>query len=249
MRVGKCLAGLALCALLAAPARAGQDLVFDTDDVKLQQGGEGPFTAVLMEALAGSGLSVTYHARPWARCFEETRTGEADGLFAIYRTAEREKQLLFSNEPIYLDREHVFVRRGEPFDGARWRDLLRGKRIGIVNGSYHGRLYQEAVEQNLFASIEMVNSPESLASMLAAGRIDAAFSTIQQMNEAMSRMRSGPAIEAAQPAIDTLPVYLAFTRKRDMSAVRDLVDRGLRKLKEDGRYDALRERFASGDEH
>jgi polar amino acid transport system substrate-binding protein len=238
---------LALGALLAGQARAGQTLVLDTDDAKLQQGGDGPFTAVLIEAFAGSGLSVTYHARPWARCFEETRTGDADGLFAIYRTAEREKQFLFSNEPIYLDREHVFVRRGEPFDAAHWRDLLRGKRIGIVNGSYHGRRYEEAVEQNLFGAIETVNTPESLASMLAAGRIDAAFSTIEQMDEAMSRMRPAPAITAAQPAVDSLPVYLAFTRKRDMSAVRDLVDRGLRKMKEDGRYDALRKRFTAGD--
>jgi len=246
MRVGSYLAGLTLCALLVGPASAGQDLVLDTDDAKLQQGGEGPFTAVLKEALAGSGLSVAYHARPWARCLEETRAGDVDGLFAIYRTAERETQFLFSNEPIYLDREHVFVRRGEPFDAAHWRDLLRGKRIGIVNGSYHGRRYKEAVEQNVFAAIETVNSPESLISMLVAGRIDAAFSTIQQMDEATSRMRPVPAIEAAQPAVDTLPVYLAFTRKRDMSAARDLVDRGLRAMKEDGRYEALRQRFAPG---
>jgi len=247
MRVGRYFWVVALCALLAGPGRAGQDLVLDTDDAKLQQGGGGPFTAVLTEAFAGSGLSVTYRARPWARCFEETRTGDADGLFAIYRTAEREKQFLFSNEPIYLDREHVFVRRGEAFDAAHWHDLLRGKRIGIVNGSYHGRRYEEAVEQNLFASVETVNSPESLASMLAAGRIDAAFATIEQMDEAVSRMRPAPAIEAAQPVFDSLPVYLAFTRKRDMSAVRDLVDRGLRKMKEDGRYEALKERFAPFD--
>ena len=232
------MGALALCALLAGPAAADPGLVLDADNPA-----GGLFAAVVTESFAGGGQAVTYHERPWARCFEEVRVGVADGLFAIYRTPEREAQFLFSNEPIYLDREHVFVRRGETFDATHWRELLRGKRIGIVNGSYHGRRYEEAVAQNLFASVETVNSAESLASMLAAGRIDAAFATIEQMEEATARMQPVPAIEAAEPVVDSLPVYLAFTRKRDMSAVRDLFDHGLRRMKEDGRYEALRKRY------
>jgi polar amino acid transport system substrate-binding protein len=239
MTMARGVRALALYALLAGPAAAEQSLVLDADGPP-----DSLFAAVVTAAFAGGGQSVTYHTRPWARCFEETRVGVADGLFAIYRTPERETQFLFSNEPIYLNREHIFVRRGVSFDAAHWRDLLRGKRIGIVNGSYHGRRYEEAVAQNLFASIETANSVQSLASMLAAGRIDAAFATIEQMEESRPDMQAAPAIEAAQPAVDSLPVYLAFTRKRDMSAARDRFDHGLRKMKEDGRYEALKKRYA-----
>ncbi|HMA50141.1 MAG TPA: transporter substrate-binding domain-containing protein [Magnetospirillaceae bacterium] len=237
MAVRRRLAALALCALLAGPALADQDLVLDADSPL-----DGLFAAVVTGSLAGSGLAVTFHTRPWARCFEEVRTGVADGLFAVYHTPERDKQFLFSKEPLYLNHEHVLVRRGESFDATRWRELLRGKRIGIVNGSYHGRYYEEAVARNLFGSIETVNSMDSLASMLMAGRIDAAFATTEQMEEASTRIQ---AIESTEPAVDSLPVYLAFTLKRDMRAARDQFDRGLRKMKEDGRYEALRKRFAA----
>jgi len=198
----------------------------------------GLFADLLKEAFAAQGRPVEFHVRPWARCFEEARAGTADGLFAIYRTAEREEQFLFSNEAFLVVHEEIFVRRGMAIDATHWREALRGKRVGIVNGSYHGRLYEEAAAENLF-SVETANSVENLARMLAAGRIDAAFSTDELMGSALLRMNPPPPIEAAQPPVEARAVYLAFTRKRDMSAVRDAFDRELHKMKEDGRYAAL----------
>jgi len=233
--------------LLAGQVAAGGPLTLDTDGASerfsMKDGGAtGFFADLLTEVFAAGGQSVEFHVRPWARCFEEARFGSADGLFAIYRFGEREQQFLFADEPLYVVHEHIFVRRGQPVDGVHWRDALRGKRVGIVNGSYHGQAYQEAAAQNLFAAVETANSAENLATMLVAGRIEAAFSTDELMDEVMSR--TGAPIEAVQPALEAMPVYVAFTRKRDMSAVRDAFDRELHKMKQDGRYDALIKKYA-----
>ena len=236
---------LAWLLLASAPAAAADKITLVTDDLSSQfelkkDGTATGFLADLVtQALTGAGYKPEFRIRPWVRCFEETRSGAADGLFALYRNPEREPIYLFTNEPLNTAEEYLYVRRGHGIEVTRWPELLKGKRVGVVNGTWHGRGFQEAEDQHLFASIESVASYESLIEMLGAGRIDAAFATIDTMREAMGRATGAERIERMEPAIDVLAVYLAFTRQRDLTAVRDGVDRELRKMKEDGRYDAL----------
>jgi len=204
----------------------------------------GFFAEVLKEALAGAGWSIEFRMRPWARCFEEVRNGETDGLFSIYRIEERDRAFLFSNVPLFVAAEHFYVAKGHGFDARHWREALKGKRIGMLNGSYHGEAFAQAEAQHLFASIERVNTTESLVEMAAAGRIDAIFSTNELMEHAETATGKGAAIERVEPAVELMPTFLAFTRKRDMTAIRDAFDASLRKMKEDGRYEALLKRYA-----
>lgn len=204
----------------------------------------GFFADVLREALAGCGWSVEFRVRPWVRGLDEVRNGEADGMFSMYRIAERDQIFLFSNVPLYVAEEHVYVPKGQTFDARRWREVLRDKRVGIVNGSYHGQGFADAEARHLFASVDRVNSTESLVAMVEAGRLDAAFTTNELMDHAETEIRKSAAIERTEPAIELMPTFLAFTRKRDLTALRDAFDAQLRKMKEDGRYDALLKRDA-----
>lgn len=240
-----CAAGLALLSLACRPAAAEQPVVtLSTDDLsrrfEIKDGAATGFLAdLLQQALGGAGYRVAFRIRPWVRCFEETRSGAVDGMFALYRNPEREGQYLFADVPLDVVEEYIFIRKGHELDSAHWREALKGKRVGIVNGTFHGRQFQEAEARHLFATIESVNSYESLIDMLGAGRIDAAFATIDTMRAALAHAANADRIERTEPAIDSLAVYLAFTRRRDMTSVRDGFDRELRKMKEDGRYDAL----------
>jgi polar amino acid transport system substrate-binding protein len=199
----------------------------------------GLFADVLREALGAAGWSVEFRVRPWIRALDEVRNGEADGMFSMYRIAERERFFLFTNVPLYVAEEHVYVRKGRAFDARHWRDALKNKRIGIVNGSYHGTGFAEAEAQHLFASVERVNSTESLIAMMEAGRIDAIFTTTELMTHAAAATGKSEAIVRTDPAVELMPTFLAFTRKRDFTAIRDAFDAQLRRMKEDGRYDAL----------
>lgn len=204
----------------------------------------GFFADLLEEAFAKAGWRAEFRARPWARCFDEVRNGELDGLFSLYRVEDRDSIFLFSSVPLYVAEEHVYVSEGHAFDVKHWREALKGKKIGVLNGSYHGKAFADAEAQHLFASTEQVNSTESLVAMLIAGRIDAVFSTKELMARALVETGKGGAIDSLEPAVELMPTYLAFTRKRDMTAIRDAFDAELRKMKADGRYDALLKRHA-----
>jgi len=211
---------------------------------EMRDGIPSGFLATLIEDLASAvGRRVDFHIRPWARCLEEARNGDVDGVFAVYRLPEREKLYLYSRVPLYLVQEHIYVRRDEGFDARDWQDRLRGKRVGVLNASYHGPRYQEALAQHLFGAVELANSTESLLAMLRAGRIDAIFTTSDLMQKALAAPGVSPAVTQIEPAVEAMPVYLAFTRKRDLTGLRDAIDRELDKMKEDGRYDALLHHF------
>jgi len=242
---------LLLVLLAAAPARADESpLIFVSDaksrNFQIRDGvADGLFPAVLREALGALGRRIEFRVRPWARCSEETRAGAADGWFAIYRLPSREQSLLYSNVPIYQAQEHIYLRQGQSLDVAVWRDALKGKRVGIVNGSYHGAGFEAAAADHLFGEVETVNSDESLVAMLEAGRIDAAFSTTELMAQTAVVFGRPVGIVRTEPAVASMPTYLAFTRKKDYTALRDSFDRELLKMKEDGRYEALRKRYAA----
>jgi polar amino acid transport system substrate-binding protein len=239
-------AGLVLWLGLAGVPAAGKQAVVTlaTDDLsrrfEVKDGDALGFLAdLLRQALAGAGYKADFRVRPWVRCFEETRSGAVDGMFALYRNPEREEQYLFTDVPLDVAEEYIFVRKGHGLDSTHWSEALTGKRVGIVNGTWHGRQFEQAEAQHLFAAIESVNSYESLIDMLGAGRIDAAFATIDTMRDALARAANADRIERVEPAIESLAVYLAFTRRRDLTVVRDSFDQELRKMKDDGRYDAL----------
>jgi len=204
----------------------------------------GLFADVLRQAMADAGWRVEFRMRPWARCFDEVRNGESDGLFSIYRLDERERLFLYSKVPLFVAEEHVYVSKGHAFDARHWRAALKGKRVGIIIGSYHGAAFAEAEAQHLFASIERVVSTDNLVEMVAAGRLDAIFSTNELMAHAEADTGKGREIERTEPAVELMPTFLAFTRKRDMTNIRDAFDASLRKMKEDGRYEALLKRSA-----
>jgi len=243
-------AGVLLSILVGVGAQADDRVLSLVSDAKSRnfeyRAGlpSGLFADVLREAMAGAGWRVEFRVRPWARCFDEVRNGESDGLFSIYRLDERERSFLYSNVPLFVAEEHVYVSKGHAFDARHWRDALRGKRIGILNGSYHGAAFAEAEAQHLFGEIERVTSTDSLVEMVAAGRIDAIFSTNELMAHAEAGTGKGGAIERTEPAVELMPTFLAFTRKRDMAAVRDAFDTELRKMRADGRYEALLKRYA-----
>jgi len=250
MKAGR--VGLVLLALMAGGLAFAEEpaLVLVSDaksrNFQVRDGiAEGLFPAVLREVFSALGRRVEFRVRPWARCFEETRAGAADGWFAIYRLAGREPSFLYSNVPIYQAEEHIYLRRGQSLDVAAWRDALKGKRIGIINGSYHGPIFEAAVAAHLFGEVEIVNSDESLVAMLEAGRIDAAFTTTELVAQTVAGLGRSAAIVQTEPAIATMPTYLAFTRKKEFTALRDAFDRELTRMKEDGRYEALRKRYAA----
>lgn len=203
----------------------------------------GVLVDLVTEALRRTGRSVTIKLMPWARCLEEARTGQVDGIFSSFKLAEREQFLSFPKEALSAQEIVFFARKDSPlsFDG----DLgaLGDVRIGLILGTSYGRKFDAAVGDGSLRRVEQTNSIESNLRKLALGRIQLMPSFRDVAMAEARRLELSAQIRELSPAIESVPTYLAFTRVRDLSRAAEEFDRAIVAMRRDGSYDRIVSRY------
>ncbi len=117
--------------LLSAAARAADDgllfLMQDYPPFVVNDNGRasGPYVDIVRRACAMMARPCTLKFMPWRRAQWEVEHGQADGLFVVLRTPEREAKYYFSQPLIsssfaFFVRETSPLRYAEPQDAAGW---------------------------------------------------------------------------------------------------------------------------------
>jgi len=157
-------AWLVACALTAVAAEP-IDLRLASDEWPPFTGSEGtPRVALeLVEtALDRAGIHTTMTIVDWKDVESGIRRGDFDGSAAMWRTANREREMLFSAP--YLENRLVLVgRSGSDVSAVRLSDLV-GKRVAAVGRYAYGEQIEKA-EGVLFVNTR--NDQDSLTKLLA----------------------------------------------------------------------------------
>ena len=241
------LTGLLLAIALAPIGTAAEPVILDTTvnshNVYLQHGKPTGFVVDLVtEALARTGRQVEFRFLPWARCLDDMRNGHADGVLLAYRTSERESYLAFSEEPLILEEERFFVRKDASFQFTGDLTAFKDRKIGILNQTAHGQIFETAVAEHRLSNVESANSYENLMRMLINGRVDAVLSTTDGLGEPIKEYGYEGAILPTGPPLEAIPSYLGFSRARALNGLRTDFDAAIRALHRDGTFDRLRAR-------
>jgi polar amino acid transport system substrate-binding protein len=230
----------ALALALGAPmARA--------DDITLTNGEWLPFMSehlpqygvisrIVSEAFALEGVTVHYVFRPWPRALAEAQRGLAQGSIIWSEGApgsQRLRDFYFSS--VVLEDQLVFFHRTDrAFTWETFADLAN-YRIGGVAG------YEYRFEDVPGLRVDRAPTDELSLRKLLAGRIDA-FPSSQDVGMYLLRTRFTPE-EAARitvfkgAAYSSTRYHLILPRSlADSPAYLERFNRGLRRLKESGRY-------------
>jgi polar amino acid transport system substrate-binding protein len=239
------LALLLAMALLPVAATA-ETLVIVTDGyrpVAYSQDGHpsGALCDVLVEAGRRAGIGIDIRFLPWARSMQETRTGRADAIFAVFHTPEREAYLAFSDEVLLGERMAWFSRKNSPLTLDGTLSALAGLRIGVINRSSYGRALDHILD--VLTNVETVNDTTGALRILTAGRVDLVPGFDQGIWAEARELGVEDAIVEQTPPVDDVPAFLAFTRARDLSVESKALDAALRSMKEDGSYQKILERY------
>jgi polar amino acid transport system substrate-binding protein len=241
-------AWLALCLLLlAVPCRA-QPL---PPSILLTSGEWPPFYSaslpgggfanrVIRESFALEGVSVDILFLPWRRALAMADHGPPVGSAGWLPMEEREKRFLFS-DPVFTSDRVFFHRKDVPFD---WRGLedVRDLRVGITLGSAEEFPFREILAQGK-GKVDVAVSYAAGMKMLIAGRVD-----VYACNKAVglfiliNRIQADADLVVYNPRpIFTETNHLILSRRLPYAeALMDRFNRGLRKLRESGRYDQIR---------
>lgn len=205
---------------------------------------KGFFTDLVIEAFRRQHQAVEIRIMPWLRCIEETKVGHVDGMYIIYKTAEREPYFAYPAEPLAALHEVAFVKAG-PHPFTRFDpDQASGRRVAILSHTHHGDKLDKALHSGRFPVLE-IDGYENLLNMLMAGRIDIAIAVRDPMLETAGKLGLRDKIISLKPDMGLVPSYLTFTKVRDMSAARHAFDEGIRSMKADGTYDAIAKKYGT----
>lgn len=195
---------------------------------------EGLVVEIVREVFARMKQPIDIEFYPWTRSLNMLVNGQADALFTIKRTPEREQTMLYPRETVLAQDYVFFVRKDSTLRFSGEFASVAGATIGLVRNTSYGARFDEALAKGRFARVEYANDYEHIFRMLLAGRVDTVIcsrlvglSFLRQLNGVDKVMVSGPPSETAYS-------YLVFTRARDMSKIADAYDQTMAAMRKDG---------------
>jgi len=240
---------LAILAAFMAPAKA-EPIVLSLStgdnyppytDLALPHGGMA--TKLVRDAFENSGYSVGKISRlPWKRGYLLAEQGKYHATFPYGWTKER-AELFYYSDPFLLAAVYAWSRAGKSNIIKREEDL-HGKVYCNPRGYGDFGLVLRLLDQNLLRR-ETSNSLQQCFKMLRAKRVD--FVSVTRSNAIKALSDAGMPLEDVQRSeFATDKSYHHVIVSKQLPRALEIIDAfntGLKILREDGRYDALKEEF------
>lgn len=199
----------------------------------------GILVDVVTEAFRRSGHSIKIQLMPWARCLAEVREGNVDGIFSVFRLPEREPFLAYTENPVITQIEVLFIHADSDIQFTGNLADLSHLRVGIIRDTSYGSEIDKLIKNGIWQNVTYTSSVDSLVAMLAAKRIDFSPSYRAVFLDAAKQVGAIGQIQELSPAIESIPSYLAFNKKRDYVKIRAEFDKALESMKKDRSFDAI----------
>jgi len=226
--------------LLVCPAHAETIELYAEDSYSpfSNPDGSGIVNKVVIAAYREVGIDVKIRIIPFVRIVKWLGEGKGLGGFSAVKTPDSEDKFIFGEQPVYQVTTKFFYATKRPIEVKSEKDLNNSRlQVGEVNGyMYHPEYYQYKFKR------QKAQSEERLIKMLLLGRVDLAYITEKVIDYHLSLMKlpreSLKSISSI--GVVSVPLYVAFNKKHPKAKYyAKMLDKGLLKLKESGRYTPL----------
>ncbi|WP_320176034.1 transporter substrate-binding domain-containing protein [Maridesulfovibrio sp.] len=144
---------------------------------------------------------------PWKRALLMAESGKVDGIFGLRKTEERQRWLIYPEEPLMNVVTVIFKRADDPFE-YNGIQSLKGKKVGITKGYTYGSNFDNST---LFEK-EQVSSIRHNFLKLLAGRIDLVAGYRAVGVNTMANMNLQERIAICPNNVYTTALYIGFTK-------------------------------------
>ncbi|MEX6502436.1 substrate-binding periplasmic protein [Pseudomonas zhanjiangensis] len=183
------------------------------------------------EVMAGLGLPLEVVVLGnWKRCLTDAAEGRVD-LVIAYRSAERERSLVFSQVPLLREEVVLFYNRGKPLQVERLEDLA-GYRGGLLFGESYGQAFDRFVAAH--GNVEWVASNRQNFGKLIRGRIDFIAHERRTGQLFLEHLPGAEQIAVLPLTLAVDHLYFAVSQRSPLAARLADIDRELQRLLADG---------------
>lgn len=227
--------------------------VAQADTVKLANGEWAPYqskslknggfiTQIVKEAFEAEGYQVEFTYMPWKRGFEEAKAGKFDGSLIWSKNPDREQFFHYTNSVITLS-TGLFQQKSKPVSWSSKEDLKNFK-IGGVTGYAYG---VEDMEKAGQIKIQRIASAENNYKKLSAGRLDIVLEDMDVGMETITKLNLTDKIEPNAKTLSARDYFVIISKNSPRSVeLVEAFNRGLEKLKAEGKLEAYREASIQG---
>lgn len=203
----------------------------------------GYLSQIVTEAFAEEGIDVEYAFLPWKRGFEEARQGRHDGSLVWGYNKERAESFLYSDVVAELGTS-LFHQKGKVIKIEKPEDL-KNYHIGGVIGYAYG---VEELEREGNVTIDRIGSDVGNYRKLAAGRLDIVLEDTEAGYCVINKYGLQDKIVASPDILHARNYHLIISKKSPEADKLILAfNKGLKKLKSDGRYQTYLEASRRGE--
>lgn len=194
-----------------------------------------------------AGHTVDYALMPWERAVKSVRSGEFDCVVGAYK--EDAPDFVFPEEHWGLDETHLWVTPDSDwkYDGV---ESLQGKTVGLIGGYAYGEEFDAFFEENPKQAqyLKANNALEQNIKKVMGGRIDTTAESPSVMRAKLKDMGLEGKLVSAGRLGEPTPMYIACSPANKSSQTYvDLVDKGTRELRAEGKLESILDRYGLED--
>lgn len=234
---------LALFVLAAIPARSDiiRLVTLDYPPYAYLENGrlKGVWTALLQEAFRRTGHELFIDVLQLDTALGAAASGQADGVFCIMKTGQRQESLDFCQEPLFSQTTSFFVKKdaGIAYNG-RVGSMGR-HRFCVVSGASYGPEFDSAAKSGLLVKLVKARDLGENVANLLGDKCDVLVGNSHAAQFLADRVAGPGLVVELTPSLQEAPGFVAFTRKRDLSDLRQSLDAALAAMKRDGAYQRI----------
>jgi len=177
---------------------------------------------------------------PWARATQMVKDGQADAIFCLIKSVEREEFLYFPKIPLSLETNRLFSNKF--FEGdVKKIDQIKGKTVGVMADYSYGKEFDEYKD----ITKDIASDQDMLMKKLQGNRYQilinnelVTYYLIEQMGYANEQIRPLSYIAGQEP------LYVAFSKKSPRGKdTFEKVSLALQTLQNNGTLETIRNKY------
>jgi len=182
--------------------------------------------------------SITIEVLPWAKAIQYIKEGKKDAVFTAFKNLKRVKFADYS-QALIPQVVSLFVKKDSPvsYNGNLYK--LSKYSIGVVKKVSYGERLDNAISANVFRRVDVVNDGRYNFRRLLNGRVDIVASNRDGALHILNQLGKVDEIVELSPKLQMVPSYIAFSKKRNLTHIRDKFDSILKRIKKDGTYSRI----------
>ena len=203
----------------------------------------GYMSHIVTTVFAEEGIEVDYVFLPWKRGFEDTKAGKYQGTLIWGYNKERAKDFLYS-DPVARLGTSLFHLKSKAVDWNEPSDLKNFKIGGVIGYAYG----VEDLETQGVIKILRISKDEANFRKLASGRIDIVLEDTEVGFGLVSRLGLTDKVTAHVKPLSPRDYSVIFPKKvANAQHLLEAFNKGLKKIKADGRYQKMVEASRRGE--